>query len=458
MQFDDGLPPRQRLLAFASVGLTTFVAVLDAAIANIALPPLTQAFGVEPAEAVWVVNAYQIAITMVLLPLASLGEIAGYRRVYVGGLALFTAASLLCALSPTLPILILARALQGLGAAGIMSINIALVRFIYPRAMLGRAVGNVAVIVAVASAAGPSIAGAILAVAPWQALFLVNVPIGIAAFLLGRKSLPPSPLADRRLDVGGVVLGAATFGLVISGVNSLGTSDSQTLAVTQICLGLVVGVVFVRQQLQLPVPMLPVDLLRRPVFALSAVTSVCAFGAQAVAVVSLPFYLHDTLGHSAAETGLLLTPLPLATALAAFISGRAADRVAQPGLLAAIGLAIFAAGLASLALLPAAPSDLDLMWRLVVTGLGFGLFQAPNNKVLIASAPRERSGGAGAIQSTGRLVGQSLGVAGLAVVFGLIPDQPVTVALGAATLLAALAILPSALRRFEREPAAGTSP
>lgn len=457
MSMQDGLSQPQRSLAFATVALALTVAVLDGAIANIALPPIARELGIRPIDAIWIVNAYQLAVTMALLPLASLGEILGYRRVYLGGLALFTLASLACAGADSLSTLVLARALQGLGAAGIMSINIALVRFIYPRAMLGRAVGNVAVIVGVSSAVGPSVAALILSVAPWQGLFLVNVPIGLLALLVGWRTLPATPRSSRRFDVGSAVASAATFGLTISGINALGHDGALLPALAQIGAGLVVGTAFVRRQLRLPVPMLPVDLLRKPVFALSAATSVCSFSAQAISFVSLPFFLHDTLQMSAARTGLLMTPWPIATAAAAFVSGRLADRL-HAGRIAAFGLTVFAAGLLSLALLPADPSLRDLTWRLTLAGLGFGIFQAPNNRVMITSAPPERSGGASGIQSTARLVGQSLGVAVLAVIFGLFPAHQIGVALGVAAALAACGILPSALRRFEPEPAPKQAP
>lgn len=446
MPAPDGLPQPQRSFAFATIAMALFVAVLDGAVANIALPPITRDLGIEPVDAIWVVNGYQLAVTMLLLPLAKLGEVIGYRRVYLGGLAVFTLASLLCALSNSLPALIGARALQGMGAAGVMSINIALVRFIFPHARLGRAVGNVAVIVGVSAAAGPSIAGLILTVAPWQGLFLINVPIGLFALIVGLRTLPATPLSGHGFDIKSALLSAATFGLVISGINELGHEDSVLVALGQIAAGLVVGVVFVRYQLRLPAPMLPVDLLARPIFALSAATSVCSFSAQGIAFVSLPFLLHDTLGRTPAETGLLLTPWPLATAVAAFIAGRLADRL-EPGKLAATGLALFAGGLVSLVLMPGAPSDADLVWRLVLCGAGFGLFQSPNNKLLITSAPPERSGGASGIQSTARLVGQSTGVAVLAVIFGFAPANHNEIALGLAAALASCGILPSALRR-----------
>ena len=455
----DGLPQPQRRLAFMGMCLTLFMAVLDGAIANIALPPITEAFAVRPVDSIWIVNSYQLAVTMVLLPLSSLGEIVGYKRVYLSGLALFTLASLVCALSDTLPVLIAARALQGLGAAGIMSVNIALVRFIFPRAGLGSAVGNTAVVVGVAAAAGPTLAGLILAVAPWPALFLVNVPIGIVALIVGLRTLPVTSTSPRRFDWPSAVLSAATFGLLISGVDALGHAETLVLPLAELMGAAVVGVVFVRHQRHDAAPMLPVDLLSKPVFALSATTSICSFSAQMIAFVALPFFIHDTLMRSASETGLLMTPWPIATAAAAFVSGRLSDRV-NPARLAALGLALLAGGLLALALMDASTSDGDLVWRLALAGLGFGIFQAPNNKVMIASAPRARSGAASGIQSTARLLGQSLGVALLAVIFGLVANAPIPLALGFAAVLAAAGVLPSALRRFEPEeaPVAAAAP
>ena len=177
----DGLPNPQRLLAFATLAMATAMAVLDGAIVNVALPTIARDLSIPNAESVWIVNAFQLAVTVSLLPLSALGDSLGYRRVYWPGLALFTLASFACAVAPTLPTLAVARAVQGLGAAGIMSVNIALVRFIYPASRLGRGVGNIALVVAVCSAGSPTVAAAILSVASWRWLFLINVPIGAAA-------------------------------------------------------------------------------------------------------------------------------------------------------------------------------------------------------------------------------------------------------------------------------------
>ncbi|MFD6316833.1 MULTISPECIES: MFS transporter [Methylorubrum] len=431
------------------MGLAISMAVLDGAIVNVALPVIARDLAVPASDAIFIVSAYQIAVTATLLPLATLGEIWGYRRVYLAGLAVFTAASLACAVAPGLASLTAARVAQGLGAAGIMSVNIALVRFIYPHRLIGRGVGNVALIVAVASAAGPTVAAAILSVATWPWLFLVNLPVGLVALAVGARTLPQTPRSARRFDLKSAGLNALTIGLLIVGLDGLADPDTRLPACIAIAASLAVGVVFVRSQMRRAVPLLPLDLLRIPAFALSMVASVCSFSAQMIAYVALPFYFHDGLGLSETRTGFLMTPWPLAIAAMSPFAGRLADRF-PPGLLGSLGLVLLAAGMAALALLPEAPTTLDVVWRLTLAGIGFGLFQSPNNKVIITSAPRERSGGASGMQSSARLVGQSLGAALVAVLFGLIPGGPVgafAVTLWCAVALALTGALASGLRR-----------
>ncbi|WP_428833842.1 MFS transporter [Methylorubrum populi] len=431
------------------MGLAISMAVLDGAIVNVALPVIARDLAVPASDAIFIVSAYQIAVTATLLPLATLGEIWGYRRVYLAGLAVFTAASLACAVAPGLASLTAARVAQGLGAAGIMSVNIALVRFIYPHRLIGRGVGNVALIVAVASAAGPTVAAAILSVATWPWLFLVNLPVGLVALAIGARTLPQTPRSARRFDLKSAGLNALTIGLLIVGLDGLADPDTRLPACIAIAASLAVGVVFVRSQMRRAVPLLPLDLLRIPAFALSMVASVCSFSAQMIAYVALPFYFHDGLGLSETRTGFLMTPWPLAIAAMSPLAGRLADRF-PPGLLGSLGLVLLAAGMAALALLPEAPTTLDVVWRLTLAGIGFGLFQSPNNKVIITSAPRERSGGASGMQSSARLVGQSLGAALVAVLFGLIPGGPVgafAVTLWCAVALALTGALASGLRR-----------
>ncbi|QCG89668.1 MFS transporter [Azospirillum sp. TSH100] len=412
----DGLPIPQRYWAMAAMTVALIMAVLDGVVANIALPTIQREFAVDAASAIWVVNAYQLAVTVSLFPMASLGDIIGYRKVYWFGLAVFTAASLACALSPTLPVLTAARVLQGIGGAGIMSVNLALVRHIYPSTHLGRGVGYNAMIVAVSSAAGPSLAALILSVASWPWLFAVNVPLGLAALAVAARAMPASNPAGHRFDWLSAALNAGTLGLLIVGFKGVDGSQPYWLVAAELVGALALGATLVRRELAQAAPLLPVDLLRRPVFALTVVTSVCSFAAQNIVFVAMPFFFEDVLNRSLAESGLLMTPWPLVVALIAPISGRLADRY-EPTRLAAAGLLAFASGLALMALLPPDPSTLDVVWRMALAGFGFGLFQTPNNKVLVSSAPKERSGGASGIQATGRLLGQTLGAATVGLVF-----------------------------------------
>ena len=414
----DGLPPGRRAWAIATVIIAVGMASLDTSIANTALPTIAEDLQASPAASVWVVNAYQLALVVSLLPFASLGEIYGYRRVYGWGLAVFTVASLLCAMSWSLPTLTAARVLQGLGASGVMSVNTAIIRFIYPARSLGRGVGLNAMVVATATALGPTVASGMLAVAAWPMLFAVNVPLGIAGLALAWRGLPDTPHAGHRFDLPSAALNAGTFGALILAVGEGAHGASGPLTAALLACALGCGVLLVRRQLRLDAPMLPVDLYRRPMFALSSATAMAAFAAQGLAFVSLPFYFQSVLGRSAVETGLLLTPWPVVTALMAPVAGPLSDRH-PPAVLCGIGLAALASGLALMAALPADPGTGAIVWRMLLCGAGFGFYQSPNLKAIMSSAPPARSGGASGIVATSRLVGQATGAALVALCFGL---------------------------------------
>jgi MFS transporter, DHA2 family, multidrug resistance protein len=452
----DGLPPPQRGWAMLAIGLAIMMAVLDGSIANVALPTIARELRASPADAVWVVNAYQLVITMLMLPLASLGEIVGYRRIYRIGLAVFTLASLACALSDSLVALTLARVVQGVGAAGIMSVNAALVRFIYPRRELGRGIGTIALVVATSAAVGPTVAAGILSVASWPWLFAVNVPLGVLT-LVAARALPRTPRAARPFDVLSALLNALFFGLLIVAIDSLGHGGRLSTVLLAFTGAAVSGVALVLRQLPQPSPLLPVDLLRIRLFALSIGTSVCSFMAQMLAYVAVPFYFQDVLGRDAVTTGLLMTPWPAAVAVTAPIAGRLADRYSA-GVLGALGLVLFAAGLALLALLPASPGNADIAWRMALCGVGFGLFQSPNNRAILGSTPPERSGGASGMLATARLLGQTTGAALAALLFGLAGAQGTYWALGAAAGIALLAASVSGTRLIGARGARGYPP
>ena len=433
----DGLSVSARRIAVPSILLGTFLGNLDASIANVALPTIARDLVADPASTVWVVNAYQLIFAMAVLPLAALGEKLGYRRVFLLGVAGFTLASLGCALAPSLSWLVAARVVQGLCGACMSTIVPALLRMVFPPHMGGRAISLLALTVALSTAAGPSVAAVILTLGDWRWLFAINLPIGLVALGASYRFLPRTPGAERRIDVPGALLNAATLALIIIGLGHIGEAGHHGVAALQIALGLIVAVVLVRHQRSRQTPLLPLDLMRVPVLALSSLTSVACYMAQTLAYVGMPFLLQHTFARSEAATGLLITPWPLVIVFIAPLAGRLSDRF-DSARMSALGLGVFAVGLASLAWLPADASDWGIAWRMVICGVGFGFFQTPNNRIIMMGAPRERSGAASGLMTMARTVGMTLGAAVVALLFDLYGDHGAHAAMVSATILAAL--------------------
>jgi len=421
------------------------MAALDTAIANIALPAIAADLNTTPADVIWVVNVYQIAMVATLLPLAALGEIIGHQRIYLWGLLLFTVASLACALAWSLPTLLVARVLQGLGGAAVMSVNTALVRFVYPSKLHGRGFGNNALVVATAYTLGPALASGILAVASWQWLFAINIPFGVAAILIGIKTLPATPRAAHAFDIPGALLTSISLCLFIVGIGSAAHKAPAALVALELAGAVVFGALLIRRQAGHPAPMLPIDLFRRPMFSLSVATAVCSFAVQGLAFVSLPFYFEDVLHRTQVETGFFMTPWSIVVAIMAPIAGRLSDR--HPvGILGGLGLLLLGIGMALLAMLPPSPSVLDIVWRMAICGCGFGFFQSPNMKAIMSSAPAGRSGGASGIVATARLIGQTIGAALAALCFAVADREGATLALALGAGFGALGCIMSFLR------------
>ncbi|MCV6802153.1 MFS transporter, partial [Achromobacter ruhlandii] len=340
-----GLPASERLGALLAVMLAVCMASLDTAIANTALPTIARDLRASDAGSIWVISGYQLAMVAGLLPAAALGEILGHRRVYMVGIVVFTLSSLACGLAPSLPVLVAARILQGLGAAGVMSVNAALLRFIYPAPVLGRGMGLNAMVVGLSFAAGPTAASAILLLGSWHWLFLINVPIGLLAVGLGLRGLPQTTRAPHGFDGLAAALCALTLGLFVLGSNELAHSAPWQRVTLEWGLAAASLWLLMRRQAGHPAPILAVDLLRRPLFALSAATAVCAFAAQALAFVSLPFLFQTGLGYTQVHTGFLITPWPVVVAFMAPIAGRLSDHY-PAGMLGGVGLALLALGMA----------------------------------------------------------------------------------------------------------------
>ncbi|MBS1353410.1 MAG: MFS transporter, partial [Coprobacter sp.] len=419
----DGLHRPRIYYAMVATFSGLFLAVLDGTICNVALPSISEDLQVASSDSIWIINAFQLVIMMTLLPFSSLGELFGYKRIYLFGVAVFTVGSLFCSLTATLPLLVVARVFQGIGAAMIMSVNTSLVRIIYPKRHLGKGVGLNATVVAIASVAGPTLAAAILSVASWPWLFAINVPVGIITFYLGQKYLPANPtrILGRRFKWKEALFNALTFGLLIGCIEAYSHDVSHTTILAgAVCL-LFVGMQYVRMQLHDKYPMLPFDLLKIPVFSLSVVTSVLSFTSQMLAMVAMPFLLVNTFHYEAVGTGLLMTSWPLVIVFVAPMAGWLVGKV-HPGILGGIGLTIMSAGCFLLAFVPVDTTPLGLVWRLMLCGMGFGFFQSPNNHMLLSSAPPHRTGSASGMLATARLLGQTTGAALVALLFHLFGD------------------------------------
>ena len=407
---------------------TLVLVVLDGAIANVALPTLATTLRVSAAASVWVVNGYQLALVMTLLPCAALGESLGLRRVFIIGVALFTAASLLCrsvalaALAGGGPLRPGRRRGCGVGArhrADPLHLPGAAARRHHRLERhrdcpvgCGRADDRCR--------------------HPFRcqlALAVRRQPARRGGRAVARPRLPRPPGTARRIDRASAALNALGFATLILGVARITTEP--VLASALLVVAVISFVVLVRREMPRSAPLVPLHLLRARPFRISVLASVCCFAGQMASYVALPFHLQHALGQSDLATGLLMTPWPLVVAVAGPLSGRLADRVSN-GLLCAVGGVFLAAGLAIAAALPVAGSLVPLEGCLMLGGLGFGLFQTPNNRNMLLSAPKERSGAVGGMQATARLLGQTIGSVLMALLF--------TVASTAAALRIGLAV------------------
>ncbi|HKP57776.1 MAG TPA: MFS transporter [Polyangiales bacterium] len=434
-------------LAIGCVLAALVLVVLDAVIANVALPAIARALQVSPAESVRVVTAYQMALVMTLLPCAAIGESWGYRPVYTAGVALFVFGSALCALAPSLSFLVAARFIQGLGGAAIMALGVALLRYIVSEGELGAAIGWNTLAVALASAAGPALGALVLSSASWRWLFAINLPLG-ALVLLSTRVLPDVVGTARKLDRVSLALNAAGFAALVAGTELIpGYVAAATLVLAAAIFGLFA---LVRREMGKPAPIIPLDLLREPSFRVSVIASVCGFIGQSAAMISLPFYLQHDLGQDVFRTGLLMTPWPLTVALVAPIAGRLVNRVSGASMCFAGG-ALLALGLACAALLPLHVMPLALIPCVALCGLGFGLFNVSNNRTMFLAAPRARSGAAGGMQGTARLLGQTLGAVVVTALLTALPlELAPRVGLGVAAVLTLVAGVVSMLRATSR--------
>lgn len=402
----------RKWLILLAVSLGSFMSTLDGSIVNIALPAIQAQFGLDLTGVEWVVVAYLLVSGSLLLPVGRLGEVLTFKRVYLGGFALFTAASLACGAAPTAEILVAARVVQAIGAAALAAMGPAIVTRTFGAGERGKALGLNGVSVSLGLSLGPALGGLLTATASWRAVFLVNLPVGILAMIWAWRILPETPRgAGQRFDpVGAALSGLALFALLValSQGDSWGWASAPVLGL--IVLAAVLGLTFMLAERRSDQPLIDLTLFRIRPFAFGLASVVVAFTGMFTATFLLPWLLERANGLSAAETGLLLTPVPIAMALVAPFAGSAADRWG-PAIPASTGMVLIVAALLSLTTLPAAVAAPDLVPRLVLLGVGQGLFMSPNSSAIMGSVPGRRVGTASGVLAQMRVVGQAVGIA-----------------------------------------------
>lgn len=437
-------PSRLDIKALVSLLLGVIVVTLDISLTSTAIPAIAAGLGTSPAKTIWIINIYYLAVIAALLPLAALGEIFGHRRIFLSGLTVFGMGCMASGFSDSLPALMASRGLLGMGSAAVSATTPALIKALYPPDKLSRGLGLYAMVVGVAFTAGPTVTSAVLSVGPWPWLFLANAPIALIALGFALWGLPPTQRNIRPFDPFAALLCALMFAALLTAVSSVGHLK---LIPVLLSLGatLLLGYWLQRRETGRAAPVLAIDLFRIRLFTLSALTAISSFTVQGLVFVVLPMLFMFNLGYSQVDAGLLITPWPATLAIMTFVSAPLCDRF-SPGILGCIGMLLVAIGLALLTQLPGDATALDIGWRLVLCGIGFGLFQSPNMVALMNSAPKERSGSAGGILATSRLLGQSIGAASVAFCLSVFIDSGIEAALWLGVVAALLAAAVSGSR------------
>jgi DHA2 family multidrug resistance protein-like MFS transporter len=435
-------------LAFLPIAMATACTVIDGVSITLALPAIAESFGVGPGRAALVLTVAQLVMVALILPFSALGDRYGYRLVFVTSLAVAFPATVAAIVAPDLGWLLAARVVQAAGLAGVMSVNFALVRTVYPARQVGRGVARLASTVAIAFAVGPVLAGLILAIASWHWILGMLLPLQLGAIVAALLLLPAASPRGAPPDVVAAVMSAFMMAALVMAPVAISGGWPPVTALAALAVSVVAFLLLRLRLRDDPAPVFPFDLFRIPAFAGGIAASVAMFAAQFAAFVGLPFLFLDELGLSPAVTGLLFSTWPAVVAVAAPVYGRLADRISVRPL--CIGsLAVMLLGLALLAAAPASAGPLDLAWRMAVCGLGFAGFQTPNNRLLVAVTPARRSAAASGTMATARQLGRALGVAAAAMLLTL-PFGDARAILWLAVAFAGLAMLASFLREGDQ--------
>lgn len=396
----------------AAVAIGIFLATIDASIVNIALPVLEHDLHTSFALVQWVILAYLVTVTTLMLGIGRLADMVGKKPIYVAGMVVFTAGSVLCGLSQHIATLIAFRVLQAIGAAMIMALANAIITEAFPAAERGKALGVGGLCVSVGIIAGPTIGGLILGALSWHWIFFVNLPVGIIGVLMTLRFVPAGrPPGGQRFDLPGaaclfVALLALLLGLTIG--QTRGYARMPVMALFGVFAALLA--VFLAIESRTRQPMIDLQLFHNRLFSINLVTGFLAFISSAGTILLMPYYLQNVRQYSPLTTGLLLAVVPAAVATVAPWAGSLSDRFGTRPL-AAIGLGILVVGYAAASTLRIDTGVPGYILRFVPLGLGIGFFQSPNNSAIMGAVPRERLGVASGLLSLTRTLGQTVGTA-----------------------------------------------
>jgi len=396
----------------SAVGIGVFLATIDGSIVNVSLPTMERSFQTDFALVQWVVLAYLLAVTTLMLGIGRLADIYGKKSIYKTGFIVFTIGPVLCGLSPTIHTLIGFRVVQAVGAAMIMALGMAIVTEAFPRSERGRALGISGTIVSVGIAVGPTLGGVIVQNLSWNWIFFVNLPIGIIGTFMVTRYVPSfKPPGGQRFDYLGALtlcLSLLSFLVALTLGQRSGFDDCIVLALLGAFILLLA--IFIVIELQMEQPMIDLRLFRNSLFSVSLTTGFIIFICLSGSLLLMPFYIQNVLGYDPQQTGLLMATVPVALGIIAPISGTLSDRFGSRPITVA-GLAVLTIGFLGVSSLDADTTAFGYIIRFLPVGLGMGMFQSPNNSAIMGAAPHDRLGIASGMLAVTRTLGQTTGIA-----------------------------------------------
>jgi EmrB/QacA subfamily drug resistance transporter len=402
----------------AAIAMSLFLATIDSSIVNVALPTLVRELNTNFATVQWVVLSYLLTQATLMLSMGRLGDMMGKKPIYIAGTVVFTVGSVLCGLAPNVIWLIIFRVIQAIGAAMALTLGLAIATEAFPPNERGKALGTVSTLVSVGIVLGPAIGGIILDLASWHWIFLVNLPIGIAAVVLAIIYLPNfQPVGDQRFDyAGAITLFIALLALLMGMTLGPEMRFDNPLIVALLIGGVIFSIAFVMIELRVDQPMIELRLFRNSIFSSDLFIRLLSFIGISGLSLLMPFYLEIVRGYDPRQVGLLLAVTPIGIGLSSPFSGTLSDRLGTR-LISFIGLIILALGYYAVSTLDAETSLLGYILRSAPVGFGMGIFQSPNNSSVMGSVPRDRYGIASGLLSITRTLGSTAGVAVLGAIW-----------------------------------------